>query len=80
MVITVHQIPELLWTLEGDAERMLPATEDTLGDDSEVRARLRGRTAAVTAAEIFLEPFVPGILLCDFAMMVEEGNWEKFTK
>ena len=47
--------------LEDVAEWMLPAMEDTLEDNVDsvlVRASLRGRTTAVTAAEIFLVPFV----------------------
>jgi hypothetical protein len=46
--------------LEDDVEQMLLAIEDTLEDnvDSEVRACLRGRTTAETAAESFLVPFV----------------------
>jgi len=82
MIVKVHQVPEPLRTvtLKGDTEWMLPATEDTLEDDSEGRAHLHGQTAVVTATEMLLVPFMPGILLHVFVMTVEEGNWVKFTK
>ncbi len=76
----MHQIPELLRTLEGDTEQMLPAMEDTLEDDSEVRARLRDQIAVVAGTEVFLVPFMLGILSRVLAMTVKEGNWVKSTK
>jgi len=82
MIVKVHQVPEPLQTvtLKGDTEWMLPATEDTLEDDSEGHAHLRGQSAVVTATEMLLVPFMPGILLHVFIIMVEERNWVKFTK
>jgi hypothetical protein len=75
--------------LEDEAEWMLPAIEETLEDniESEVHAYLSGRTTAVTAAEIFLVPFMTEDLrdwidevrilsrVQVFAMAVEDGRW-----